>query len=403
MSEQRWAWLREQTPVLREYAYMNSGWSGPLSTPVVEAMQRRLQLELERGPTTREVTDDRIALAARLRELSARLLGAEADEIAITGNTTEGLNIVISGLALGPGDSVVTSSVEHSSGIVPAYYLRERRGAELEIVPVAAQDAPDAIAERFAAALSRPARLVILSEISYSTGQLLPLTAIVEAAHGAGACVVVDGAQTGGHIPIDVRASGVDCYAIPSHKWLCGPDGLGMLYVTRDLIPQIEPPKVAGRAAASYDFEGHFEPEREQVTKYELTTVSGALIAGTVVAIEQYLQSGPAAVFDRARELYRHALRRFEQIDRVTVTSPHLEQAQTGLFCFHVEGEAAARVSAYLQRDASVVCRAVREYDSVRFSLHAFNTEAEIDRAAEAIERALVDGIPEEIDPDASA
>jgi L-cysteine/cystine lyase len=293
--------------------------------------------------------------------------------------------------------------VEHSSGIVPAYYLRERRGAELEIVPVAAQDAPDAIAERFAAALSRPARLVILSEISYSTGQLLPLAEIVEAAHGAGACVVVDGAQTAGHIPIDVRASGVDCYAIPSHKWLCGPDGLGMLYVRRDLIPQIEPPKVAGRAAVSYDFEGHFEPEREKVTKYELTTVSGALIAGTVVAIEQYLESSPAAVFDRARELYRHARRRFEGIDGVTVTSPHLEQAQTGLFCFHVEGEEAARVSAYLQREARVVCRAVREYDSVRLSLNAFNTEAEIDRAAEAVERALVEGIPEEIAAGAGA
>ena len=397
MNEQRWAWLREQTPVLREYAYMNSGWSGPLSTPVVEAMHRRLELELEHGPTTRAVMDDSVALAGRLRELSARLLGAEADEIAITGNTTEGLNIVISGLALEPGDRIVTSSVEHGSGIVPAYYLRERRGAELEIVAVAAQDAPDAIAERFAAALSRPARLVILSEISYSTGQLLPLAEIVEAAHGAGACVVVDGAQTAGHIPIDVRASGVDCYAIPSHKWLCGPDGLGMLYVRRDLIPQIEPPKVAGRAAVSYDFEGHFEPEREKVTKYELTTVSGALIAGTVVAIEQYLESGPAAVFDRARELYHHARRRFEDIDGVTVTSPHVEQAQTGLFCFHVEGEEAARVSAYLQREARVVCRAVREYDSVRFSLNAFNTEAEIDRAAEAVERALVEGIPEEI------
>ena len=398
MSEERWAWLRQQTPVLREYAYLNTGWSGPLSAPVVEAMRRWLDLELDHGPTTRRVMDDRIELGGRMREVTAQLLGADADEIAITGNTTEGLNIVINGLDLGPGDGVVTTSVEHSSGIVPAYYLRERRGVELEIVAVAAEDTPGAIVERFAAALGERARLVIISEISYSTGQLLPLAEIVQAAHRVGALVLVDGAQTAGHIPIDVHASGVDCYAIPSHKWLCGPDGLGALYIRRDLIPEIEPAKVAGRAAASYDLEGHFEPEREQITKYELTTVSGALIAGTVAATEQHLASGEQAVFDRALELCRYAERRFDRIEQVTVTSPRSDETRTGLFCFRVEGEEASRVSAYLQREAKVVCRAVREYDAVRLSLHAFNTEAELELAADTVERAIADGIPDDVE-----
>ena len=398
MSEERWAWLRQQTPVLREYAYLNTGWSGPLSAPVVEAMRRWLELELDHGPTTRRVMADRIELGGRMREVTAQLLGADADEIAITGNTTEGLNIVTNGLDLGPGDGVVTTSVEHSSGIVPAYYLRERRGVELEIVAVAAEDTPGAIVERFATALGERARLVIISEISYSTGQLLPLAEIVQAAHRVGALVLVDGAQTAGHIPIDVHASGVDCYAIPSHKWLCGPDGLGALYIRRDLIPEIEPAKVAGRAAASYDLEGHFEPQREQITKYELTTVSGALIAGTVAATEQHLASGARAVFDRVLELCRYAERRFDRIEQVAVTSPRSDETRSGLFCFRVEGEEASRVSAYLQREAKVVCRAVREYDSVRLSLHAFNTEAELELAAETVERAIADGIPDDIE-----
>ena len=397
MTAERWAWMREQTPVMQQLTYLNSGWSGPLSYPVVEAMQRRITLELERGPTTREVTDDRAALIAAMRERTAEMLGADATEITVTGNTTEGLNLVTNGLAIERGDRIITTSVEHSSGMVPAYYLRERRGAEVAIVPIAAGDSVGAILESFAATIGDRARLVILSEISYSTGQLLPLKEIVELAHRAGAVVVVDGAQTAGQIPIDVRASNVDFYAVPSHKWLCGPDGLGALYVREDLIATLEPPKVAGRAAVSWDFEGGFEPQRELITKYELTTVSGALIAGTVAALDQYLKSGPQAVFDRARELTRHAEQRFEGIDRVTVTSPRSDEARTGLFCFHTEGLPASALSMYLQQEAGVVCRAVKDYDTVRLSLHVFNDEADIERTAIAVEQAVSDGIPQEI------
>ena len=172
--------------------------------------------------------------------------------------------------------------------------------------------------------------------------------------------MLVDGAQTAGHIPIDVRASGVDFYAIPSHKWLCGPDGLGALYVREDLIPLVAPTKVSGRAAAEYDLEGGFEPEREKITKYELTTTATALIAGTIEAAEWYLESGPEAVFERTRELNRYADERFSRIDGVEVVSPHHDATRTGLFCFTVDGVEAADVNAFLQQEGRVVCRSGR-------------------------------------------
>jgi L-cysteine/cystine lyase len=400
MSEQRWAWLREQMPVTREWAYMNSGWSGPLSRPVVEAMQRRLDLEYQLGPTTRAVMDDRMALGNEFRDLTARMLGADADEIAIMGNTTEGVNVAVNGLRYAEGDVVVTSNTEHSSGLVPAYYLRERHGAELRIVALDVSDSPGAIVEAYASALGGGrARLVVISEVSYSTGQLLPLKEIVDAAHRAGAEVLVDGAQTAGHIPIDVRATGVDYYAVPSHKWLCGPDGLGALYVRRDKIPTLEPQKVAGRAAASYDYEGGFQPEREKITKFELTTISGVLLAGTNAATQVYLDSGPEAVFARAQQLNRYAERRFSTIPRVRVTGPTTDATRSGLFLFSVEGVNPARVTAFLQQEAKVVCRTVAQFDSVRLSLHCFNTEAEIDRTAECVERAIREGIPDDVTP----
>ena len=400
---QRWIEWREQTPALREYAYMNSGFAGPERIAVHAAMRRRLDLELLHGSTSRRALDDRYELGDRYRAVMGQLLGgATPEEIAITGNTSEGINIVVNGLGLESGQCVVTTGVEHGSGIVPAYYQRERHGCELAIVPIDAQDSLGTQLESFVGALDGaecPLKLVILSEISYSTGQLLPLNAIVEETHRRGGYVLVDGAQTAGHIPIDVRESGVDFYAIPSHKWLCGPDGMGALYVREDLIPLIAPTKVSGRAAAEYDLDGGFEPEREKITKYELTTTATALIAGTIEAAEWYLDSGPEAVFEQARALSRYAQRRFERIDGVSVVSPRHDATRTGLFCFEVDGLEAADVNAFLQQEAKVVCRSVAQFNSVRLSLHAFNTEADVDRAAEVVERAILEGIPDDVEP----
>ena len=394
----RWAWMRTHTPVLRDTVYMNCGWQGPLTDDVAAAMHDWIDRELTLGPTSRPLLDARIALGARYRERVAALLGADTDEIAIADNTTHALNFVTAGLPIAPGDGVVTTGVEHPSGIVPAYYLRERRGADLRIVPIAADDSPGAMIERFSAVCDARTRLVLNSGVSFSTGQRLPLAEIVALAHRASpqARVLVDGAQTAGHEPLDVHSSGVDAYAIPMHKWLCGPGGLGALYVRRDRIRELEPAAVSGHAAASYDFAGNFTPERDSIQKFELTTVSGPLLAGGVAAIDQYLASGPVAVWDRVRTLTALAGERFARIPGVTVTSARSDTTRSGLFAFHAQGLDAQLLAAHLQFAAHAVCRSVRELDSVRLSLHVYNTPEEIETVAQAVEGAIAHGVAPE-------
>ena len=389
----RWEWIRAQTPVMQRLTYLNCGFSGARSLGVAEAMDRRAHLELEEGPTTRNVMDDKMATMTRLRELGAQMLGADTDEIAITGNTTEGVNIAVNGVDLKPGDRVVTTSIEHGGGMIPAYWARERRGADLAIVPLRHDDGPGAMIEKFDQALGDRAAMVIVSEISYSTGQLLPMRQVIDMAHQRGATVIIDGAQTAGHVPLDLHALGVDAYAVPSHKWLCGPDGMGLLYVRKDRIADIAPVKVSGRLAAEWDHEGDFVPKTDDVLKYEVSTMSTPAAAGMVVAIEQYLGHGPQAVWDRVRGLTRYAEERFERIPGIEIRSSRQTDMRTGLFLFAAEGLDATELAPWLWQEGKVVCRSVKEAGAVRLSLHVYNNEADVERTAELVERALKQGI----------
>lgn len=391
----RWRWIREQTPAMQRTTYLNCGFSGPLSVAVAEATARRLDLEVQDGPLTRHVQEDKTAIMDRLRRAGAQLLGADVEEIAVTGNTTEGVNIAVNGTTLQPGDRVVTTSIEHGGGMIPAYWARERRGAELAIVQLSPDDGPGAVVEKFDQALGDRAALVIVSEISYATGQVLPMDALVELAHARGASVVIDGAQTAGHIPIDVHASGVDAYAIPSHKWLCGPDGLGLLYVRRDRIADIDPVKVSGRLAKEFDFDGHFVPKTDDIAKFEVSTMSTPTAAGMLAAIEQYLAHGPEAVWDRVRELARIAGERFALIPDVTLASPQSDDTRSGLFLFRAGTLDPTALVAWLYDEGRIVARAVPQVKAVRLSLNVYNNEDDIERTAALVERALVEGIPE--------
>lgn len=393
MTNERWTQLRADIPVFDEYAYLNTGFSAPPSRSITDAMTAWFDLELKYGPTMRFVLDDARESKERLRGLLASILGAESDEVAITSSTGVGIGTVLAGLEITPGRHFVTTSVEHVSGVVPLYQAGADSDVPVDFVPISPNDSHDTILERFAEALDDRTSVVMLSEISYSTGQLFPVREITQLAHQVGALVVIDGAQTAGHIPIDVHALGIDAYSIPAQKWLCGPRGIGALYISSDALPRVAPSIVDGSHAAEWDFSGTFAPKSDVPGKFEVSAVAPVLAAGAIHAAEQYLESGPSAIFDRVRELNRFAERRFELIDGVTVVSPRNDESRTGLFCFRAQNLDSADLSLWLQTERQVVCRSVRENDVVRLSLHAFNTEEDIEQAAIGVEQALRHGV----------
>jgi L-cysteine/cystine lyase len=214
--------LRAQLPVLERVAYLNTGSVGPLARAAAEAAEADVRLQLERGRGGREHFEHAAALAERLRVRIAGLLGGEGWEVALTGATTDGVNAVLAGLDLRPGDEIVTSDEEHPGLLAPLALARDRRGIELRVVPFAS----------VADAVSARTRLVACSHVSWISGRV----ADVEALAGAPAPVLLDGAQGLGAIPVDVGALGCEYYAASGQKWLCGPVGSGYLYVREDAL-----------------------------------------------------------------------------------------------------------------------------------------------------------------------
>ena len=344
-------------------------------------------------PTTHE---RRLATFRRSRSVLAALIRAGSDEVSIQQNTTEGINIVLSGIGLQPGDEIITCSGEHSSVIVPAYHARDRYGATLKIVRVSREDTAGDILARFEEAATPALRLILLSHISYSSGQLFPVRELAALAHKHGAYLLLDAAQSIGQIPVSVGELGCDFCAFPGHKWLLGPAATGALYVRRALIGAVNPPRVSHHASAFYNFKDRFESKTDAIDKFELTTVSVPLLAGLNAAIDFIEGIGLEAIKERALALARYATGELGAVDGVEMASVSEPSAvRSGIVSFALPGVPPATLTAHLWESRRIVARTVGDAACTRLCFHAFNTEAEVDTAVEAIAEAAKHGVPE--------
>lgn len=208
--------------MLERYAYLNAGTFGPLPRATVEAMQEVERRELEEGRSSRAYFERALADREALRARFAELIGSGPGLIALTSSTTEGCNVVVGGLGIGPADEVVTTDSEHP-GLFGALVASR---ATLRIAEVRDRPAAEALAA-LRAEITPRTRLIAISHVSWLTGAVLPVREL----SGHGVPVLVDGAQAAGTIPVAVEELGCDFYTVSAQKWLLGPAATGALYV----------------------------------------------------------------------------------------------------------------------------------------------------------------------------
>ena len=371
--------IRSQIPVLAHTAYMNTGWSGPAPRRVAQAMKDRIDLELEQGTTTSGVYEAGKEIQEQAQAAAARIFNASIDEVMVTRNTTEGLNIVLSGLDWQQGDEIIICDMEHGSVIAPAQLIGQRYGVAVKVVDLEVHDSNETIVTKIVAAFTPKTRMVFISHILYATGRRMPAEEIRRATKDRGILMMLDGAQTGGHIELDMARSGFDFYSIPGQKWLLGYEGSGALYIRREHLEQIHPAHTGGRGIARPANAHNFQPVADSMEKFLGGSVSVPVQAAFLEATKFIEEAGIYNIETRNLDLAESAKAKLSEVAGVTVLSPSERRDSSGLVTFAVEGQTPISVVGRLWEDHKIVVRQVGHPAGVRVSLHFFNTEEEVE------------------------
>ncbi len=367
--------IRAQMPVVTREVYLNTGTNGPLTNRAFEAITNHARVELQEGRIGQPAYDRYTATTNELRALVAELLACETDEVALTHNTTEGMNIALLGLDWREGDELITGNSEHEGGLNPAALLKARYGVKVIYTDIGLCNCDPVFSLRVA--LSKRTKAVVLSHVSWSTGAVLPIRELSNMAHRFGAMVICDAAQSAGMVPSRVYELGVDAYALPGQKWLCGPDGVGALFIRREHLSKIQNTFIGywglKQRVISNESEIQFV---ETAQRFHYAASYPASLAGFNAGLKWMRDEiGWEWIYARTRELGQFAYEELSKLERVKLYMPRNEIA--GLVHFTMEGIAPADVTAKLYAQ-NIFIRHVPEPELNRISTGFFNTEEDI-------------------------
>jgi selenocysteine lyase/cysteine desulfurase len=352
--------LRAEFPVLRRLAYLNAGTDGPLPARAVQAVADELAREADDGRTSAHF-ERRTELNDRLREAYARALGAEPADVALTTCTSEGVAQVVSGLALAPGDEIVTSDAEHPGLLGALGAARELHGVAIREVPFG----------ELAEAVGTRTRLIACSHVGWISGLLAP-GALAE----LDVPVLLDGAQGVGAVPVDVRTLGCAAYAGAGQKWLCGPDGTGMLWVSPELRDRLAVTR-RGYTNLAEPNDGIDAPLHDDARRFDTMSLSAEAVACALASIELLESAGWGSIHERASTL---AARLAELLaERGRAVAP---RDATTLVSFQ-SADAETERDALAERGVAV--RNIPGRPWLRASVGAWNDENDLERLLESL------------------
>ena len=355
---------------------------------VIAAVVKAMESMGNSSRGTHEGALDAARSVYRTRAKLGRMFGCDAERVVFTCNSTEALNIAISG-TINPGDHVISTDLEHNSVLRPLYRLEAERNVQISFVPVDRMGNVDyADFER----LMQPnTKAIVCTHASNLTGNHVDIKRVGEIAHSHGALLIVDASQTAGAFPIDIKEMGVDVLCFTGHKSLMGPQGTGGLCVGEGV--EIRPFKVGGSGVQSYS---KAQPE-EYPTHLEAGTLNGHGIAGLGAALDFIEQVGMDAIYQREHQLMMRFYEGVKAIEGVTVYGD-FSRKRSPVVALNIKDYDSSAVSDELSEYYGIATRpgahcaprmhmalGTKEQGAVRFSFGYFNTEDEVDAAIKAV------------------
>ncbi len=376
--------FRDEFPILAHRTYLISGSLGPLSRRSRGLAEEHLDLWQRLGPEELWF-DHGLPKLQEVRERFARLIGADPDEIAIVPSVSSGLSSLATALDLESRPKVVLSEMDFPTNHY-VWRAQERRGAKLDVIR-----SPDQIRideDDYLRAIDDQTSIVNVNRVLFESSWITDVRPIVENAHAHGAMVVVDDFHGSGIVPIDVHGLGIDFLLSGVLKWLCGGQGLALLYCRRDLIEPMQP-LVAGWFGTQepFDFDRSELRFRSDARRFETGTYTlpqAWTASGGLSIIEE---AGVENIRARNQELTRGLIERSDELG-LELLSPRQDDRRGGLVRVRIPGgrSGAERVlHALFERDVVLDSRG----DALRISPHFFNDESDLDRCFEQMREVL--------------
>jgi selenocysteine lyase/cysteine desulfurase len=372
----------EQFPVLNHWNFLNHAGVSPTPYVVAEAVRRTTDL-CQRGAY---LDSDWFAQMDQVHHDVARLIHCDAEEVALVKNTSEAVSTVAMGLDWQAGDKVVTADVEYPANIYPWMEAARKHGIELVMVPEETDDAGrrQVRIEKILAALDQPrVRLLTLSHVEFASGQRHDLARLGKICRERGILFTVDGIQSLGALPVDVKAMNIDFLGACGHKWMCGPPGAGLFYIRRELQDRVRPVIIGANSVindmdyGNYDFT--FKPSAR---RYESGTPNLAGCFGFGAALQLLTSVGIDAIAGRLKMLGDRVIAGLE-LRGYQIVSPRADNAWSGMVCFTSDKHPHETLVNKLRKEHRIEI-ALRE-KRLRCSPHFYNTESQIDQFLEAM------------------
>ena len=398
--------IRTDFPILtrqvhgdKPLVFLDSGASSQKPASVIEAMDlyyRTYHANVHRG--VYEISEEATAAMEKARVKVARFINArQSKQIIFTRNTTEGINLVAyswGSANIHAGDLIVVTEMEHHSNLVPWQLLAQRTGARLEFIPV--DDQGLLRLDVYEQLLQQGPKLVAFTHMSNVLGTITPAQQMVKQAHDAGAVVLIDGAQSVPHFPVDVQALDVDFLSFSGHKML-GPTGVGVLYGKRALLEAMPPFMGGGSMIRTVQL--HTSTWADLPWKFEAGTPAIAEAIGLGVAVDYLNALGMNAVAQHEREITTYALERLQEIPELTVYGPDAASQRGGVISFTLGDIHPHDLSSILDQEVGVAIRAghhcaqplMDRYGlaaTARASFYVYTTKQEIDVLVQGLHKA---------------
>lgn len=375
---------REQFPALTDKAYFNYGGQGPLPRPAMQAIVGAYEKIQELGPFSGRANDWIQHQTERTRSAIAAELGVNPATITLTEDVTVGCNIPLWGLDWRSGDRLLLSDCEHPGIVAAVGELQRRYGIEVSICPLLETlNGGDPI-EAIGRFLHPQTRLLVLSHLLWNTGQVLPLAEMVAACRQAfpDLLILVDAAQSVGVLPLNLDEIGADFYAFTGHKWWCGPEGLGGLYIRPEARERLHPTFIGWRGITT-DGTGTPTGWKPDGRQYEIATSAYPLYAGLAAAIALHDQWG--TIEERYSQICRLSERLWLNLTEISeVTCLRRSPPEAGLVSFTIGDRQSSQLVSFLETQ-NIFVRTILNPNCVRACVHYFTTNEEIDRLVEAI------------------